>query len=416
MSIERQRLPVLDGLRFIAALTVMLAHFSFWVLAELGVHSHIIGTLSGLGMPLFFVLSGFVIHYNYHRIYEKLGGVKEYLIARFTRLYPLYIVLFTIEFVFTIRFKRGSCGHAGDRWALLMALPYYLTLTQDWIFGVIGQNNLIYQYQMVGAVSWSISLEFFFYVSYFLIVLWLAKQKSFLIQLFVFVLTHLIVIAYLTSCWRHSAQIDHAALIGFGTVATEQHGYQDSFMRWLYYFNPLVNLPAFFMGTLIANIYLKVKDRPLSSLEKRFAGWFTFGSISAVLAIHYFFYIILAPTNGFIGRTASVLDAPLIAIMLYCLVRYSSTLWNKCLSWSLLVKLGESSYSIYLFHAFFASYPRKFYHLNLNPWVLYTLTIVCILALSRLSYILFERPVQRFLRRKLLKQKIPLDISADTKI
>ena len=403
-----ERLPVLDGLRFLAAFTVLLAHYSYWVLGDQGVNSpltQILGTLSGLGMPLFFVLSGFVIHYNYHLLYTQPKGIKTYLIARFTRLYPLYIVLFAIEFAIAFHLARGSCGHAGERWGFFLALPYYLTLTQDWIYGIIAHNNLIYQYHMMSAVAWSISLEFFFYLAYLLLSLWLLKQKNILKLIIVFALSQICVVLYLIYCFIFTDTINHVALVGFGPYATESHGYQDSLLRWLYYFNPLVNLPAFFMGTIIAHIYRVTKKKALNKREQACAGWITFGSVLVVWAVHYWFFMHIGPTNGFIGRTASLLNVPLIAVMIYCLVRYSDTFINKWLSLSLFIKLGEASYSIYLLHAFFGWYARDFYYLNLNPWLLYLLAVTCILIMSRCSYVLFERPVQRFLRKKMLNQK-----------
>jgi hypothetical protein len=46
-------------------------------------------------MTLFFVLSGFVIHYNYAASIERDGarGIANFFVARFARLYPLYIVV-----------------------------------------------------------------------------------------------------------------------------------------------------------------------------------------------------------------------------------------------------------------------------------------------------------------------------------
>lgn len=386
----------------------MLAHYTYWVVGDQGVDNlatKVLGTLSGLGMPLFFVLSGFVIHYNYRDLYAQNGGLKAFVVARFTRLYPLYIVLLGIEFYITFKLHRGSCGHAGERWALFLALPYYLTLTQDWIFGIIGKNNLIYQYYMCSAVSWSISLEIFFYFSYPLFVRWLNKQEKILKQVLWIVLSQFAVILYITYCYRHSALIEHIASVGFGQYATEQHGYQDSLQRWLLYFNPWVNLPAFFCGALIANMYLKLKEKPLYKWEQAYGGIFTLTVSLAVLSFHFFFYLYLAPTNGFIGRTASLLIVPGIALLIFCLTRYSSTLLNRFLSISLFIKLGEASYSIYLLHAFFGWYPRDFYFLHLNPWLLYILAVSCILIISRFSYLLFERPVQRYLRKKMLKKE-----------
>src|ERR1700691_3379120 len=65
---DRPDIPALTGLRFYAAFFVLIAHGCAALLAD---HEMPYGAIywirqaSGFGMTLFFVLSGFVIHYNY---------------------------------------------------------------------------------------------------------------------------------------------------------------------------------------------------------------------------------------------------------------------------------------------------------------------------------------------------------------
>src|ERR1700722_1637283 len=67
-------IPALDGLRGVAALLVAGAHYTTM---EGGAPlSEIVQTLTGLGMTLFFVLSGFVIHYNYSATIARPGGLR----------------------------------------------------------------------------------------------------------------------------------------------------------------------------------------------------------------------------------------------------------------------------------------------------------------------------------------------------
>ena len=61
MTVARDNLDALTGLRFIAAFTIALGHTEAVVLE-----------ITGIGMPLFFTLSGFIIHYVYADVFA--GG------------------------------------------------------------------------------------------------------------------------------------------------------------------------------------------------------------------------------------------------------------------------------------------------------------------------------------------------------
>ncbi len=67
-AMGREEVPALTGLRFVAAFSVLIAHGVSTILAT---HETPLGAVywlrqaSGFGMTLFFVLSCFVIHYNY---------------------------------------------------------------------------------------------------------------------------------------------------------------------------------------------------------------------------------------------------------------------------------------------------------------------------------------------------------------
>src|SRR3974390_1656893 len=69
-------LPALTGLRFIAACSVAIAHGTVLTLKftsdSYGL-LHWLTSIAGFGMTLFFVLSGFVIHYNYRRTLTEDG-------------------------------------------------------------------------------------------------------------------------------------------------------------------------------------------------------------------------------------------------------------------------------------------------------------------------------------------------------
>ncbi len=87
-SFAQDRLVVLDSLRGLCALLVALHHFkASGFLADNAFILH-----AYLFVDFFFVLSGYVIAMTYRRTLGDAYGVRTYLVKRFARIYPLYIL------------------------------------------------------------------------------------------------------------------------------------------------------------------------------------------------------------------------------------------------------------------------------------------------------------------------------------
>jgi peptidoglycan/LPS O-acetylase OafA/YrhL len=91
----RPNIPALTGLRFFAAFCILFAHAVEWLaqFQDSQVRTNFT-FVSIYGMPLFFVLSGFVIHYNYSHLFKSrlvARATAEFAAARFARLFPLYL-------------------------------------------------------------------------------------------------------------------------------------------------------------------------------------------------------------------------------------------------------------------------------------------------------------------------------------
>ena len=84
------RLIALDGLRGVAAVVVVLWHFSTVVGRS--------PATSMMAVDLFFLISGYVIPYAYERRLKAGMSLGRFLVARMVRLYPLYILGVGINF------------------------------------------------------------------------------------------------------------------------------------------------------------------------------------------------------------------------------------------------------------------------------------------------------------------------------
>jgi peptidoglycan/LPS O-acetylase OafA/YrhL len=388
----------LDGLRFAAAFMVAGGHY---MTIEGGAPlSETISLLTGLGMTLFFVLSGFVIHYNYNASLSRPGGVRAFFVARFARLYPLYIAIFLFDFAYTAFTARNACSLAGTPHEQWLGLAFYVTLTQSWFYAVICQASLGYQYGPVSAVTWSISVELFFYLVYVVAAVPIAKFKwSARPVIGVALAAYGLTLIYFWLCGHYEGTINRIGSEMFGPVASTATEYDNSLLRWLFYFDPVARLAEFFAGVAAAQLYLKPPQR-VATLTAERASEYTLVAILSVVLIHLWLYGLVAPSNGFIGRIASPLYGPLVAVATYFIARFD-TPWSRLLAYPLAVQMGEASYSIYLLHEIV---PSAFKRLGLTTtdvaaaWIAWAGALLVLMLISRASYALFERPARQWLR------------------
>ncbi|EFL51665.1 acyltransferase 3 [Solidesulfovibrio fructosivorans JJ]] len=145
----------LGGVRALAVLAVLVGHAASW-LTPLPGHPALrepLARLTQCGLSGFFVLSGFVLQYNYGaRPITGPRGLARFAVARLARIYPVYLLLLAVSLAgIFIRFGRpwevpGFCQ------SVLSAL----TLTQSWYF--VAEAPSVYP------LAWAVSTEIFFYL------------------------------------------------------------------------------------------------------------------------------------------------------------------------------------------------------------------------------------------------------------
>src|SRR4051812_3207203 len=174
------KMDALTGLRYIAALTVLLSHTSHILPHDqFPRYTSIMGNLWLIGMPLFFVLSGFLMTYNYTEQFQKSWFLTtwKFYAARVARIYPVYLIALFLSLGFM-----GAFFHElRDRpFEVYRGMGRVLTLTQSWdnymLFeGHIQPRPIAYAYLGVG---WSVSVEAFFYVLFPFMVLLLPGKMN----------------------------------------------------------------------------------------------------------------------------------------------------------------------------------------------------------------------------------------------
>jgi peptidoglycan/LPS O-acetylase OafA/YrhL len=168
---QQQYLPALTGLRFALALWVILHHLTgknmlleHWThTLPLSVQSILRGGY--LAVQSFFLLSGFVLAQSYAATRWNRQSLKRFAVARFARIYPVYLLSLILISWFAFEFVLKPGRTIGQK---AVVLGDYALLLQGWNGSLsVGWNT----------PAWSLSCEFFFYLCFPLLFPWLRRGQ-----------------------------------------------------------------------------------------------------------------------------------------------------------------------------------------------------------------------------------------------
>ncbi|MGA8494129.1 MAG: acyltransferase [Xanthobacteraceae bacterium] len=400
-------LRALHGLRFLAAFCILFSHACAW-LANFKDTRTIFNYgefFTVYGMPLFFVLSGFVIHYNYSRLFSTMRprwAVVEFLGARFARIYPLFVSFFLV----------GLAVDGVLQWYyehqlnLLLVMAHYLTLTQSWVYIVLFGDRLLLDGPF--GLSWSLSSEFFFYVTYIVLVLYVARVRS---------LAGLLVIAgamsvLVLTAYGYAAGYRGAINAFAARYMNQVDGGEHSVYRWFFYYSPYGRVFEFILGCLTAQIYAVLAARPVSPREER---WGRILLNAALAFLFCFAFVFLFKPFGnnvavYVGLLKQNFGCAVgLAVLIFCVSRYRSSAVALMLSTPLMVWLGDLSFSIYAVHTWtlriFERPSMDFrYGVELETAFRIVLAIALTLILSSATFRLIEVPARARLRKAVARR------------
>ena len=161
----KHRIEIVEAARGAAALYVMVGHL-FWTVFEVTGSGGPLFRLFRYGheaVILFFLLSGFSIHYSYcQRALGNLAELKKYFVARFRRIYPIFLVAFALTV---------ALGALADRFSAETFFRRYQTSLSDFIAQFLFLTNLningVWFIVPPGNPAlWSLSYEVAFYLVY----------------------------------------------------------------------------------------------------------------------------------------------------------------------------------------------------------------------------------------------------------
>ena len=380
-------IPALTGLRFVAAATVAYAHFAEGSgFAPFGLRSPI----SVIGMPLFFTLSGFIVHYVYAGSFAQSwrAAVPAFAFARFSRLYPLFFAIL----LFYLLGKLGRMFYAHPGIGLSFA-----SLTGTWWYWVADGEALAGQRYHI---SWSISTEMFFYLVYALVLYRVAALASARRCAVLLVLSCVLTYAAFYGVFATQDSWLAFVLARHPEFISTDVDMNNSFYRWLVYLSPYFHLPEFIAGCLTCQIYLLVRrsGAPIRAGIVEILGWIGVAWLVAAFALlvvrwdfdlggQFLAFVVFLHMN--------FLMAPGCCLLILALALGGSSI-ARALGHRVPTYLGEVSYSIYLGHPFAFTF---LFVIGLGAAV-YEMTIglVLVAVWASLLYFSIERPGKAWLR------------------
>lgn len=324
---------LLDLLRFFSAVAVLFHHTFFFEYGKLGVY-------------LFFIISGFVIYFSLQK------GIKDYIVSRFLRLFPLFWVCCTITYLVTVMYG--------------VNLPFKNYLVSMLMFndGKIAS--------MVDGSYWTLTFEllFYFYIGVFV---WLfsTKKLEWFYASWLAVSFFSFFFAVDQNIFAKLLSVRFAPYFVFGGVLAliiDRFAISDAKTKIIY------------IGTLISSsllpLYISNRLRDQQGVITNFTGSF---EPNEMIIIELFFVLI-----------------PLVVY----LARYS--FFNTKKFTKICFILGGITYPLYLLHWKIGDTIISQYHEYTKVTIL-SVSVAVILVIVSYFLSTYELPVRKFLKEKILK-------------
>jgi len=349
------RVEALDLLRLVAALAVVLFHYGFHspsphgpldsALPEIGPFSK----YGFLGVPPFFVISGFVIAYS-----ADGRSASAFAIARVTRIYPAFFFCMTVTFPAVLAFGAPHLHADVGQWAanVLIAAP---ALHESYI----------------DSVYWTIVSELTFYGwVWLLIAAGLFRRR----------------VDFVVLIWLAISLLNEMVLDSFAirkVLLTNQSGY-------------------FSAGLLLYEMYL---GRRSAAVQWLFA-------LAAACAVSQAIVNAKELQDRF-GVTFDGWTVTTICLAAILVVMFGIRIRRVPLPASVVLAVGGLTYPLYLLHQNIGYLAFKHLEHLARPGILVVSIIVTMIVASWATWRYIEQPAQRFMKGALTKAAAQLGIAAE---
>lgn len=363
----RPTMPALTGLRAFTATNIVFFHF--WNPAWFGPLAPLMDN-GYVGVNFFFLLSGFILTYNYSDR-QAAGKFSKgaFWRTRASRLYPVYLLGLLISFpILLLEWQVRTHGQ------FFLGLALTAIMQQGWSPQLATFWN---------TPAWTLSCEVAFYLMFpFLLRLpWPRRAR--------------VLLLILGALWLASMLLPAIYMWVRPDGLAPINRMSNSYWLRAVKLTPLPHLPTFTFGIVLSHLNdrLKLRDRT------RF--WLALCGIAAITTL------MMQGTRVPFLLMHNGLMSPLFAISILGLAgRHAIT---RVLALPLFVGIGEASYCLYILHFnlwrwFHTSgFLVRLHLLRFDPWISYLLLEVS----AFVAYRLIERPSRRWMQKVLPASPVP---------
>jgi peptidoglycan/LPS O-acetylase OafA/YrhL len=392
----KPRIGPLTSFRFFAAIGVVMYHFLRGPDSGFSANSrfYLLTTYGQLGVAFFFILSGYILTYNYAWTREKVQRLdqRNFWWKRFARIYPLYLFALLIDIPVTVIHSVHVHGVSG---AAIRVVPTFLTnvlLLEAWNSRLFGGWN---------PPGWTLSAEGFFYLAFPFLVRKLGWIHD--------------------GGWR-AAAAKSASLLALGTLVMGSADWGRAALVaenprlhetiYLLSYNPLIYATLFFMGMMLCLAEGRIRREGIgvSRCLNVFSGVILLAGVADVVL------------NIEIPPGLRMAGACLFFGSLILLGGGGGPAWfSKALSLSPLLLLGEASYAVYLLQfPVFYYFEKLWAGLGMGEFdpsahsnrLFYLFYLIALIGSSVLAFKFLEQPARSFLQGRLPWSWKPIQATA----
>jgi peptidoglycan/LPS O-acetylase OafA/YrhL len=359
-----KNLKILTGIRFYAALHVVLYH-NFYLFGEGAKNAPVIFLRfiekGNSAVGFFFILSGFILTHVYQGKLTDKKSKHNYLKARIARLYPLYFLALLMDLPRGLSYFFDKFEFKTALMKIMISLGAHVSMMQSWHPRLTPAWN---------SPAWSLSTEMFFYLIFIIAMPFILKRRKSITKLFVLYSVPLLL--YCVVCMLKPELTTESSFVTF----------------WRSF--PPIRAFEFLIGICLYNLI--ITGHSILKYIKENTSLVFWGSVVSSLLLSQ---VSIAEISNVYS---SLFLIPFFSLMILSSY-YGEIIGERLFTSKLIQLLGGSSYALYVTHQPFKNYVGAGLDESISTGILYFSSVI---VLSIILYKWVEMPCQKFLRSKII--------------